>query len=98
MDATFGMDGDLLFEDQPAIHSSGAPSVKSPVQHRRGAPVRRKAARRLISNGDAGQGAEFFIHFAAALLELRRLVDVNGSGLRSRWDSRDRPPGQFHPL
>ena len=96
VDATLGVHRDLLFEYQAATHSSGAPAMQSPIQHRRGAPLRREASRRLISDGDAGQRAEFFLHHAAALVDLRRLVDVGGIGLRSRWDSGEVPLRQFN--
>src|SRR5258706_14495824 len=70
--------------------------MQSPIQHRRGAPLRREASRRLISDGDAGQRAEFFLYHAAALVDLWRLVDVGGVGLRARWGSRKMPLRPFN--
>ena len=101
IDAAAGVHGDLLFEDQLAIDAAGAAAVERLVEHGQRVPVGRAASRRAVADGDAGQRAEFFLDFAAALALEGRFADVGGGPGRAGGDAlemalaraRNPPPG-----
>src|ERR1700716_2292966 len=98
MDTAFSIHCDLLFEHQTTIDSSGAPAVQRSIQHRCTIPFGCEAARRLVTDSDAGQGAEFFLHYTSALIDLWLLLDIGGRWLRAPRNSGNVTLRQFESL
>ena len=61
-----------------------AAAVQSVIENGRGVPIGVPAIRHRVADGDRGQRAEFFDHFAAALFSLRRLGHISAGRQRMR--------------
>src|SRR6267142_760879 len=70
VDAAIDFDGDLLFEDEVAIHAAGTASVKRLIKQSHRIPLAGPARRHRVTYSHVRQSAEFFFDLAAALLGL----------------------------
>ena len=74
MDAALGVDRNLLLEHEAAIDASRAPAMQRLIEQGGGVPLGREAAGRLVTDGNAGKSAEFFLDDAAPLAWVRRAM------------------------